>query len=88
MPRKEFFLKAIRLARKGYCLCCWEKHLRKSGINSYICSSCKDTNIIEKDYVIIQWYVIRHGIRVLRSRKIHANNKRWKEMIDWIKKHK
>lgn len=87
MPKKEFFLKAIRLARRGYCLGCWEKRLHKSGIGSYFCSYCGYTIVIEKDCIIIQWYVIKHGSRILRNRKIHADSNRWKEMIDWIKKH-
>lgn len=86
MPKKEFFLKAIRLMRRGICPWCYEKRLHKSGIASYCCPHCDVTVIIEKDYVIFEWYVIKHGRRILRSIKRDANSTRWEELINYLKK--
>lgn len=82
----NYFLKAIKLIRNGVCPSCYElKHAHKSGVNMFFCSQCGCTIIIERDYVIFEWYVIKHGRRVLRSMKIRSDSERWREMVNYLR---
>ena len=84
----NFFLLVTKLIRDGICPSCYGKVLHKSGISSYHCPNCDYTITVEKDYIIYEWYVIKDRRRVLRSMKLHANEKRWKRKIEHFKKHR
>lgn len=88
MQGKEVFFRVIRFIKElGICPICNEKgHLSKSGISSYHCSGCECNSIIEKDKLIMQWYIIdEEGRRVLKSREIFVGEVTWTNLLKDIR---
>lgn len=89
MQGKQCFFRVIRFIKElGICPTCGEKgQLFKSGINSYHCSFCSCTSIIERDRLIVQWYVMdEHGRRVLKSQEVLVDEPKWANMLRDIRR--
>jgi len=87
---KKAYIKAIALAKQlRFCFGCHvEGHIGKSGLDSYFCSYCYRTSVIGKDNLIITWYVIRKGRRVLESYEVPADAPYWMAVIRTMEKNK
>lgn len=81
--RRKAFLRAIALAKEiEYCIACGHiGAMGKSDLNSYYCSICKGTILITKDTVIVKWYEIDHGRRILKSYEYDTNSDFWAGII-------
>jgi len=83
---RTFFHKALELiADVGICPVCYRRTMGKSGLNSYYCTYCEVTMLIEKDLVIFKEYKIRHGRRVLETHECHSDRYVWEDMVNRVK---
>lgn len=88
--RRKVFLRAIMLAKEmNYCIACGHiGDVGKSGLDSYYCSNCKQTIIITRNSVIVKWYEIHEGRRVLKSYEYDPNSDFWANIIMTMEKRK
>ena len=87
MGTKEAFFKALDLIEElGACPWCWRiKRLSKTNIDAFYCSKCDRTFTIENDMIVATWYVIEHGIRVLKSQELDMDGMFWERFVEQIK---
>ena len=64
------------------------KYLTKSGLKKYYCPECKYTFIVERDELISEWYVWRHGRLILKSARTPAEDAYWMRALKYLKKNR